>query len=39
MTNPKITAIFDYIIEVSGVYPYKQRQFLALLASPQLKWF
>ena len=25
-TNPKISAIFDYIIEVEGAFPYEQRQ-------------
>ncbi|WP_215799984.1 MSC_0619 family F1-like ATPase alpha subunit [Mesomycoplasma hyorhinis] len=37
MTNPKITAIFDYIIEVSGVYPYKQRQFFSVVGKPTVK--
>ncbi|QJB71544.1 MSC_0619 family F1-like ATPase alpha subunit [Mycoplasma sp. 1654_15] len=37
MTNPKITAIFDYIIEVSGFYPYKQRQFFTVVNKPNVK--
>ncbi|MBY7705841.1 hypothetical protein JIY74_38075, partial [Vibrio harveyi] len=27
----------DYIIEVSGVYPYKQRQFFSVVGKPTVK--
>ncbi|TDV22865.1 F-type H+-transporting ATPase subunit alpha [Mycoplasmopsis mustelae] len=37
MQNPKITSIFDYIVEVSGEFPYKQRQFYHLKDNPECK--
>ncbi|WP_041914163.1 MSC_0619 family F1-like ATPase alpha subunit [Metamycoplasma arthritidis] len=37
--NPRITAIFDYIIEVSGEYPYQQNTFYNLKSNPNLKGF
>ncbi|WP_027334539.1 MSC_0619 family F1-like ATPase alpha subunit [Mycoplasmopsis felifaucium] len=37
MKNPKITSIFDYIVEVSGEFPYKQRQFYNLKENPNVK--
>ncbi|WP_435129956.1 MSC_0619 family F1-like ATPase alpha subunit [Mycoplasma sp. 6243] len=37
MNNPKITSIFDYIVEVSGEFPYKQRQFYHLKENPKIK--
>ncbi|WP_338822545.1 MSC_0619 family F1-like ATPase alpha subunit [Mycoplasmopsis felifaucium] len=37
MKNPKITSIFDYIVEVSGEFPYKQRQFYSLKENPNVK--
>lgn len=35
--NPTITSIFDYIVEVSGEFPYKQRQFYHLLDNNNVK--
>ncbi|WP_322960187.1 MSC_0619 family F1-like ATPase alpha subunit [Mycoplasmopsis cynos] len=35
--NPKITSIFDYIVEVSGEYPYKQKQFYHLENNEDVK--
>ncbi|WBP83839.1 MSC_0619 family F1-like ATPase alpha subunit [Mycoplasmopsis edwardii] len=35
--NPKITSIFDYIVEVSGVFPYKQKQFYHLAKNKDVK--
>lgn len=37
MKNPKITSIFDYIVEVTGEFPYKQRQFYCLKGKPEVK--
>ena len=36
-TNPKISAIFDYIIEVEGAFPYEQRQMFTAKKSPDTK--
>lgn len=35
--NPKITAIFDYIVEVSGEFPYKEKQFYTLADNSDVK--
>lgn len=37
MKNPKITSIFDYIVEVTGEFPYKQRQFYTLKGNSNVK--
>ncbi|MCU4706425.1 MSC_0619 family F1-like ATPase alpha subunit [Mycoplasma sp. CSL7503-lung] len=37
INNPKITSIFDYIVEVSGEFPYKQRQFYSLKENSEVK--
>ncbi|MBN3534746.1 MSC_0619 family F1-like ATPase alpha subunit [Mycoplasma procyoni] len=37
MQNPKITAIFDYVIEITGEYPYKQRQNFTSAEFPDVK--
>ncbi len=36
-TNPRISAIFDYIIEVEGTFPYEQRQMFTAKKSPDTK--
>lgn len=35
--NPIITSIFDYIVEVTGNFHYKQRQFYHLKDNPSIK--
>ncbi|WP_027121485.1 MSC_0619 family F1-like ATPase alpha subunit [Mycoplasma leonicaptivi] len=35
--NPKITSILDYIVEVQGEFPYKQRQFFKLQSNQKIK--
>ncbi|WP_412031490.1 MSC_0619 family F1-like ATPase alpha subunit [Metamycoplasma buccale] len=36
-TNPKISAIFDYIIEVEGNFPYEQRQMFTAKKNSDIK--
>ncbi|MHA3785987.1 MSC_0619 family F1-like ATPase alpha subunit [Mycoplasma sp. Z244C] len=35
--NPKITGIFDYVVEISGKYPYFQNQVFTLTSNPEVK--
>ncbi|ACF07162.1 ATP synthase F0F1 subunit alpha [Metamycoplasma arthritidis] len=37
ISNPKITSVFDYIVEVEGEFPYRQRQMFIATKNPDVK--